>query len=62
MSFRFGFAIDISLFHQIGSDKSNGYQAWETWDRKYQTEDDLRTLFEQIHQEAENTYNIFYGF
>lgn len=42
------------VFHQVGSDQSSGYQAWELWSEVAQ--DQLESLLQDIHREAERNF------
>jgi hypothetical protein len=53
----------INMFHQCGVDPSDGpnapgYHYWEALGSKT-NEEELRSLFAQIHQKAEENYEIY---
>lgn len=45
---------ELRPFHQIGSHKEVGYQAWEMWAKV--TEETLQQLLPEIHVKAEEIY------
>lgn len=45
---------NLRPFHQVGSHKETGYQAWEMWAEV--TEETLQQLLPRIHPKAEEIY------